>query len=142
MFEFISNYPLLSILLFVGAIIGISAWKQMHPDPQWFCLRCGKTAAPATKDAGSGCIELILWLCFIIPGLIYSVWRRNAAKKTCCFCGSTELVPLDSPRAISALSVPPVAFDVTIVETTKRCPQCAETILAAAVKCKHCGSAV
>jgi len=28
------------------------------------------------------------------------------------------------------------------VEATKRCPHCAEEILAAAIKCKHCGSAL
>jgi len=31
---------------------------------------------------------------------------------------------------------------VTAPEPTKRCPYCAEEILAAAVKCKHCGSAL
>lgn len=29
-----------------------------------------------------------------------------------------------------------------MTEPTKRCPECAEEILAAAVKCKHCGASL
>ena len=43
-------------------------------------------------------VELILWLCFLVPGLIYSVWRMSSYRATCPSCGSENLVPLDSPN--------------------------------------------
>jgi hypothetical protein len=42
-------------------------------------------------------IELILWICFIVPGLIYSFWRLSSRYDACSCCGSTALVPVDSP---------------------------------------------
>jgi hypothetical protein len=42
-------------------------------------------------------IELILWICFIVPGLIYSFWRLSSRYNACGCCGSVALVPLDSP---------------------------------------------
>lgn len=157
MFEFVSRFPLLSILLVVGFFIGLSAWKQMHPKYHRLCLKCGKTGVPTRKVAGSGLIEIILWLLFLVPphvwgfaGVIYSIWRRNAAKRVCDSCGGTDLVPVDSPTAIASLSpaTPPAIAEPapvtppTASEETKRCPMCAEVVLAAAVKCKHCGSAI
>lgn len=64
-----------------------------------FCKQCGSIAAPATNTPGSILIELVLWLCFIIPGLIYSLWRHNKRHEVCAKCGSTHLIPPDSPLA-------------------------------------------
>lgn len=38
-----------------------------------------------------------MWLFFIIPGLIYSVWRQSSYHKACPVCGGTNLIPIDSP---------------------------------------------
>lgn len=63
------------------------------------CLNCGTKAKPKLKTKGSIFIELILWLCFLIPGLIYSVWRHTTRYKACPACGAPNMAPLDSPAA-------------------------------------------
>lgn len=62
------------------------------------CVNCGSRGFPKTKTKGSFFIELILWLCFLIPGLIYSVWRLTTRYKACPKCGAPNMVPFDSPR--------------------------------------------
>lgn len=63
------------------------------------CTRCYSTDAPKTHTKGSFLIELFLWLLFIVPGLLYSLWRLSTRSKVCAHCGSSELVAMDSPRA-------------------------------------------
>jgi len=62
------------------------------------CPNCGTTGLPKTFTKGSILMELCLWLLFLIPGLIYSLWRISSRYKGCRQCGATNLVPLDSPR--------------------------------------------
>jgi hypothetical protein len=64
---------------------------------QLICSACGQVGDGKTKIKGNGLIELILWLCFIIPGIIYSIWRSSSRYKACPSCGSTNLIPADSP---------------------------------------------
>lgn len=63
----------------------------------WACKSCGTVGEPASSTPGSISIEVVLWLCFIVPGLIYSLWRLSRRHKVCPSCGSTEIVPADSP---------------------------------------------
>lgn len=46
---------------------------------------------------GSLLIEIILWLAFIVPGLIYTVWRHTSRYAACSACGANELVPVTTP---------------------------------------------
>lgn len=61
------------------------------------CINCGSRGDPATKTKGSTGLELVLWL-FIVPGLIYSIWRVTSREKVCPVCKATDLIPADSPR--------------------------------------------
>jgi hypothetical protein len=63
------------------------------------CTRCGtiREQAAHVKD-GSGCFEVVLWLCGILPGLVYHIWRSNTIRKVCPSCLSTEIIGLSSPR--------------------------------------------
>lgn len=67
-----------------------------------YCKACGNNGPTTAKTPGSLWIELVLWLCFIVPGLIYSLWRLSARKQVCASCGSPDLVPPDSPVAIAS----------------------------------------
>lgn len=63
------------------------------------CMSCGIDAEPKTATRGSIWIELVLWLCFIVPGLIYSIWRMTTRYEQCPSCGGVTLVPTTSPVA-------------------------------------------
>ena len=61
------------------------------------CTACGSTGKTKSETPGSIFIEILLWLCFIVPGLIYSIWRMSRRHKVCAACGSAALVPASSP---------------------------------------------
>jgi hypothetical protein len=61
------------------------------------CKACGNMGKPVLKTKGNLLIEIVLWLCYLIPGLIYTIWRRSTRYNVCKTCGGTELLPADSP---------------------------------------------
>lgn len=61
------------------------------------CTACGERGSGKVITKGSILIELILWLCFLVPGLIYSIWRHSSRYNGCRSCKSTALVPVKSP---------------------------------------------
>lgn len=69
-----------------------------------YCRQCGHVGVPKLFTPGSILIELVMWICFIAPGLIYSIWRHTARRKVCALCGAREIVPLNSPIARKALA--------------------------------------
>ena len=64
------------------------------------CTACGFIGDPARVTKGSIWVELILWLCFIVPGIIYSIWRLSSRHDGCPKCGQTSLIPVDSPMGM------------------------------------------
>jgi len=74
------------------------------PQFQMVCTRCGTIGWPKRYTPGNFATELLLFLFFIIPGLIYGVWRLAARKDVCPACLSDALVPIDSPagRALAS----------------------------------------
>jgi hypothetical protein len=65
------------------------------------CLDCGTEAKAQVHTPGNMAIEIILWICFIIPGVIYSIWRLGARKTVCPACQSPRLIPITSPAAVA-----------------------------------------
>lgn len=63
------------------------------------CTQCGNISKPKLGVKGNGLIEIILWLFFIVPGIIYSIWRRSGQKNVCEKCKSDQVIPVDTPRA-------------------------------------------
>ncbi|WP_156116750.1 YqaE/Pmp3 family membrane protein [Massilia sp. 9096] len=61
------------------------------------CRDCGTTGHTKRVTRGSLLIEIVLWLCFLVPGLIYSLWRISTRYNACRACGSRHVVPLNSP---------------------------------------------
>lgn len=61
------------------------------------CTSCGYVGNPKSITKGSLLIEMVLWLCFLVPGLIYSIWRLTSRHYGCPSCGQTALIPVDSP---------------------------------------------
>ncbi len=46
------------------------------------CKNCGTDVVPDMP--GNGWVEFLLWCCYLLPGMIYSVWRRSAKNRTVC----------------------------------------------------------
>jgi hypothetical protein len=65
-----------------------------------YCMTCGHEGRTKTVTRGSLLIEIILWLCFLVPGVIYSIWRHTSRHKACGECDGQVLVPPESPAAV------------------------------------------
>ena len=61
------------------------------------CTSCGYVGEPQAITKGSFWIEVVLWLCLLLPGLIYSIWRLSSRHDGCPKCGQTTIIPSDSP---------------------------------------------
>lgn len=61
------------------------------------CTTCGHCGMPYERVPGSAGIEAVLWLMFIVPGLIYSLWRRSAIREVCEGCGRDTVISRDAP---------------------------------------------
>lgn len=65
---------------------------------QYVCTSCGFVGLPKRTAKGSLGIEIILWLCFLVPGLIYSMWRLASYHNACPECKNVSMIPADSPK--------------------------------------------
>jgi hypothetical protein len=89
-------------LLIPLALLGALAWYIFRvfvpaKGAPMACSQCGHVGPSKQLTRGSTGLELLLWLCFLLPGLIYSLWRLSTRRQGCAECGSTALVPLSSP---------------------------------------------
>lgn len=85
--------------LLLGVLFCIIRAFQSDPKlPMEQCGGCGHQVRPVTTTPGSGGVELLLLLFFVVPGVFYSMWRHANRRKVCSFCESCDLVPIDSPR--------------------------------------------
>ncbi len=69
-----------------------------------YCPNCGTVAVPKRYTKGGFITEVILWLLFIVPGIIYSVWRLASRYHGCPQCGFRDVTPVESPVARAALA--------------------------------------
>lgn len=100
---------------------------------KYYCNACHNTTAIALKR-GNGWIEALLYLMYIAPGVIYSVWRRSGKPNVCPLCKAASLIPADMAK--------PLPIATSALRDEVDCPHCAEPILARANVCKHCGGVV
>jgi hypothetical protein len=61
------------------------------------CKDCGTAHYGDRVLPGSGWIELVLWLAWLVPGILYSIWRRSNGRLTCAACGSRQVVLIATP---------------------------------------------
>lgn len=61
------------------------------------CTICGYVGFPKKVARGSGAVEFILWLLFLGPGLVYSIWRRTNKQNTCPTCGNSKMISINTP---------------------------------------------
>lgn len=68
------------------------------------CTNCGFVGKPGKETKGSILIEIILWFFFILPGLIYSLWRLSTRKPVCPKCKQQTMIPTDTPKGQQLMS--------------------------------------
>lgn len=68
------------------------------PDGRMICPACGTQGDAVDITRGSIGIEIVLWLLFIVPGLIYSLWRLSTRTPGCPTCGQPGMIPVNTPR--------------------------------------------
>ena len=90
-----------AFLFSLVALVGI-AWvviRLLRPakGKPMVCVTCGHYGPSVQITKGSLGLEIFLWLLFLFPGLIYSIWRLASRKHGCASCGETRLVPPNSP---------------------------------------------
>lgn len=66
---------------------------------EFYCTACGAIGKPRVRNRGSSAIEIILWVCFIIPGLFYTLWRMGRKDRYCRTCNTPNPIPAASPLA-------------------------------------------
>lgn len=87
------------VVIALVAVIAFYAWRGYHGTSDKLCVVCGTVGRPKSVTRGSMGIEIILWLMFIVPGVIYSIWRLTTRREACPACGSDQIIPVQSPRA-------------------------------------------
>jgi len=63
------------------------------------CVNCGYVGRPKNFTKGNIGTEILLWLFFLLPGLLYSLWRISSRYFGCPNCGAPNMIPPDSPTA-------------------------------------------
>jgi hypothetical protein len=74
-------------------------------DEAYLCTHCGKRGYPVLAPRGHVFFEVILWVCYVVPGIIYSIWRRVRTKEVCPFCNHSSMVSSYSPKAKMLLAL-------------------------------------
>ncbi len=89
--------PLLAVVAIF--VLGARAVLSLRrSEESLICTTCGaQTDMPQSKTRGSFIIEIILWLAFVIPGLLYSLWRQSTRQKVCPACGNATLILANTP---------------------------------------------
>jgi len=70
----------------------------MAREKGWGCLTCGTEDRVVLRPRGYFALEVFLWLLYLLPGLLYSMWRVSTKYRACSVCGSEDVVPLTSPK--------------------------------------------
>jgi ribosomal protein L40E len=92
--------PLLLVLFLIGFLlyrIGQGTLADSSMDEEMVCRRCESVGHPDTELPGNTAFGCALLFFFIVPGILYAIWRRTNEKKVCRSCGSEDLVPTHSP---------------------------------------------
>lgn len=67
--------------------------------PSHVCPNCRSAIFPVERREGNGVVEVLLWLFFLVPGIIYSIWRASSRKIVCPICAAPNPIPVGTPAA-------------------------------------------
>jgi RNA polymerase subunit RPABC4/transcription elongation factor Spt4 len=101
------------------------------------CNECGYVGDIRKIHRGNFLIEIILWCCFIVPGLIYTIWRSSNRFYQCPNCKSERVIPNETSSTSGTVDFR--RLNLAHSASEKNCPQCAELVKSAALICRFCG---
>jgi RNA polymerase subunit RPABC4/transcription elongation factor Spt4 len=78
---------------------------KISAEGQMICTACGTRGVATRHTKGSIFIEIALWLCFLLPGLIYSIWRLTSKQDVCPACGSPAMIPVNTPAGRKLVNI-------------------------------------
>ena len=70
---------------------------------KYVCMECGCQRDPINANRGLWVIEIFMWLLYILPGVIYSIWRRVRKQQVCPNCQYPSVVLTSSSRAMGMM---------------------------------------
>ncbi len=70
---------------------------------KYVCMECGCQRDPIDVNRGLWVIEIFMWLLYILPGVIYSIWRRVRKQQVCPKCRNPSVVLTSSSRAMGMM---------------------------------------
>lgn len=91
---------------------------------KYYCTNCKNSTTEGVRR-GRTWIEILAWCCYIIPGIVYTAWRRSGDALVCPVCAQEKLVK-----------------NIVKQDPTVDCEWCGEEIKAKAKVCKHCSNKV
>ncbi|NIP99517.1 MAG: hypothetical protein GWM98_03090 [Nitrospinaceae bacterium] len=70
---------------------------------KYLCMECGCQREPIYVKRGLLVIEILMWLCYLFPGVIYSIWRRVRKQQVCPKCLTPSVELTSSTRAMGMM---------------------------------------
>ena len=84
------------------------------------CIQCGAVTTPKQVTPGTWMITVVLLLFFVVPGIIYMLWRHSSSYAACRNCGAKNLVPVTSPFAQDLVATRPLVSASLATEKQSR----------------------
>ncbi|GAB4276875.1 MAG: hypothetical protein Kow0092_32660 [Deferrisomatales bacterium] len=87
------------------------------PDVVVHCPHCGYQGPAEPQAPGKAWLEAVLWIVFVVPGLLYSLWRLFARRYLCPRCKAADgrvSVPASRRIAVAVRAVLMIAFLVAV----------------------------
>jgi predicted RNA-binding Zn-ribbon protein involved in translation (DUF1610 family) len=100
---------------------------------KYYCKNCGFRGRPFKFVPGSLLLEILLWLCFLLPGIIYTGLRRTKAYYGCPACRAPSMIPESSYLVPRINTQGPV-------QRSQFCGSCGQTLAPGATFCANCGA--
>jgi hypothetical protein len=91
-------FPLFILGVIIVVISNALQWLLDLRLPKSVCTMCGHVGRPVTTTKGSFIIEILMYFLFIIPGLIYTIWRATTRYRACPACKNAAMIPASTPR--------------------------------------------
>lgn len=94
---------ILGLVVIIGVPVALlvalvsSRRKREGSTLETVCAQCETVGDSKVRMPGSFVVELALYLLWILPGVIYTVWRYTNTERACTACGAKTLLPVDSP---------------------------------------------